>query len=76
MKGRFQSVSSVFRWLLGPNVFSVSDHFNVHLGNSCRARVTSRSSFLPWVLEVLAKLLPKIMLMLSYYSSSSSWEWR
>jgi hypothetical protein len=54
MKGRFQSVSSVFRWLSGPNVFSVSDHFNLHLGNRCRAWVTSCSRFLPWVLEVLA----------------------
>jgi hypothetical protein len=72
MNGKFGLVISIFGWSLGSNVIFVSNHFSLRLGSSCWARLISRSCFLPWVLEAIARLPPKIMLMSPYCSLSSS----
>jgi hypothetical protein len=56
MRGRFQSNSSVSGWSSDPNEISASDHLILLPGSIRWARLISRWSFFPCVLEVMDML--------------------
>jgi hypothetical protein len=71
MKGRFLSDSSVSGWSSGPNEMSTLDHLILLLGSIRWARLISRWSFFPYVLEVMDMFPLKITLISPICSSPS-----
>jgi hypothetical protein len=71
MKGRFLSDNSMSRWSSGLNEMSASDHLILLPGSIHWARLISRWSFFPCVLEAMDILPPKITLINPICSSPS-----
>jgi hypothetical protein len=70
-KGRFLLDSSVSGWSSGLNEMSTSDHLIRHPGSICWAKLISRWSFFPRVLEAM-DILPLKMTLISSICSSPS----
>jgi hypothetical protein len=71
MKGRFLSDNSMSRWSSDLNEISTSDHLILLPGSICWARLISRWSFFPYILEVMDMLPPKMSLISAICSSPS-----
>jgi hypothetical protein len=70
-KGRFQSNNFVSGWSFGLNKMPTSDHLILLPGSIHWARLISRWSFFPYVLEAMDMLPLKITLISPICSSSS-----
>jgi hypothetical protein len=70
-KGKFLSDNSMSGWSSDPNEISTLDHLILLLGTIRWARLISRWSFFPCVLEAM-DMLPLKMMLISLISSSPS----